>query len=368
MISLIDRYLLKEVLKAMFAILLVLSLILLSNNFIKLLQEVASGDLNGEVLLQALFLQMVVFLGRLIPPTFFFAVLFVIGRMYRDSEIVALESCGVGGLRVYRSLGLVVLPVAVLTGAMTLYATPWAGRLIEQIWSNQGGQAMELAGVSAGRFNEYSQGDLVLFVESIAKDERRMKNVFIQQRNNGVLSLITAQRGYQRVDQEYGGLFLVLEEGLRYEGSPGQANYQVSRFDRYGLRIKTTSAGETKMTRRALSSAALMNSPILRDRVEFQLRLSNIFALVVFALLSLPLSRTLPRQGPFGRLVLAFVLYTVYLSLQGVAENWMLRGVTPEWAGIWWVHVLLAVVALALLLPDTQPFRHARRQLRTRWA
>ncbi len=368
MISLIDRYLLKEVLKAMFAILLVLTLILVSNNFIKLLKEVAAGDLNADILLEALFLQMVVLIGRLIPPTFFFAVLFVIGRMYRDSEVVALESCGVGGMRVYRSLVFVVVPVALLTGWLTLYATPWAGRLIEELWSNQGGQATELAGVAAGRFNEYSQGDLVLYVESIAKDERRMKNVFIQQRKNGVLSLITAKRGYQRVDREYGDLFLVLEDGLRYEGSPGQANYQISQFDKYGLLIKTSTGGETKVTRRALSSAELLNSPILRDRVELQLRISNVFALVVFALLGLPLSRTLPRQGPFGRLVLAFVLYTLYLSLQGVAESWMKSGLTPEWIGIWWVHVVLVIISLGLLLPNTQSYRWARRRLRARWA
>ncbi|MET0064982.1 MAG: LPS export ABC transporter permease LptF [Candidatus Thiodiazotropha sp.] len=366
MISLIDRYLLKEVLKAMSAILLVLTLILVSNSFIQLLKEVASGDLNGELLFQTLALQMVVYIGRLIPPTFFFAVLYVVGRMYRDSEMVALESCGVGGLRIYRSLVFVVLPVALLTAWLTLYATPWAGRLNAELWSSQTGQASELAGISAGRFNEYSQGDLVLYVESIAKEERRMHNVFIQQRNDGILSLITAKRGYQGVDREFGDRYLVLEEGRRYEGTPGQADYQVSEFDSYGLRIRM-SQGETKVTRRALSSLALLNSPLLRDRVEFQLRLSHVLALAVFALLSLPLSRTLPRQGPFGRLVLAFVLYTLYLSLQGVAENWMIDAVTPEWMGIWWVHALLAIIGLGLLLPGTQGYRKLRRKLRMRW-
>ncbi|MCG8011479.1 MAG: LptF/LptG family permease, partial [Candidatus Thiodiazotropha weberae] len=94
-------------------------------------------------------------------------------------------------------------------------------------------------------------------------------------------------------------------------------------------------------------------------------RLSQVLGLLVFALLSLPLSRTLPRQGPFGRLVFAFVLYTVYLSLQGAAENWMIHARTPEWLGIWWVHLSLAVVGLLMLLPDTPPVRRLRRRLRS---
>lgn len=364
MITLIDRYLLKEVLKAMSAILLVLTLILSSNSFIKLLKEVATGDLNGELLAQALALQMVVYFSRLIPPAFFFAVLYVVGRMYRDSEMVALESCGIGGMRIYRSMLLVVIPVALITGWLSLYVTPWAGRLSAELLSSQQGQAMELAGISAGRFNEYSQGDLVLYVESITKNKRHMENVFVQQRKEGELTLVSAKRGYQRVDAKSGDRYLVLEEGLRYAGTPGRADYQVSEFNQYALLVKPSTGGEAKVTRRSLSSQALLNSDSIKDRAEFQVRMSQVLGLLVFAILSLPLSRTMPRQGPFGRLVFAFVLYTVYLSLQGAAENWMVNATTPEWLGIWWVHLILAITGLLLLLPDTPLFRRVRRRLR----
>ncbi|MCU7924459.1 MAG: LPS export ABC transporter permease LptF [Candidatus Thiodiazotropha sp. (ex Dulcina madagascariensis)] len=368
MITLIDRYLLKEVLKALLAILLVLALIMLSNSFIKLLKEVASGDLNADLLFQALGLQMVVYIARLIPPAFFFAVLFVVGRMYRDSEMVALESCGIGGLGLYRSLILVVTPVALLTGWLSLYVQPWASRLSAELLSHQSGQATELAGVTAGRFNEYSQGDLVLYVESIASEQRRMRNIFVQQRRDGVLSLVSAKRGYQRFDEDSGDRYLVLEEGHRYQGSPGQADYRVSEFERYALRVKESQGGVAKITRKSLSNQALLASVSIRDRAEFQVRLAQILGLLVFALLSLPLSRSMPRQGPFGRLVLAFVLYTLYLSLQGAAENWMVDGSTPEWLGVWWVHFALAVIGLLLLVPDSRIYRRMRRDLLARLA
>lgn len=363
MISLIDRYLMKEVLKALLAVLLVLALIMLSNLFIKLLKEVASGELDTRLLFQMLGLQMIYSVSRLIPPAFFFAVLYAVGRMYRDSEMVALASCGVGGLRLYRSLLYVVLPIALVTGWLSLWAQPWSSRVSAELMQAQRGQASELGGISAGKFNEYSQGDLVFYVESIASEERRMRNVFVQQRRNGELSLISAESGFQRIDAVSGDRYLVLDNGYRYEGEAGQPDYRVSEFQRYSLRIQASEGGEIARHRRSLSNQALLASTSIVDHTEFQVRIAQVLALLVFALLSLPLSRSLPRQDPFARLVLAFVIYTFYLSLQGVAERWMIEGVTPAWMGIWWVHVSLAAGSLLLLLPDMTQFRARRRNV-----
>ncbi len=363
MISLIDRYLLKEVVKALLAILLVLLLVLLSNSFIKLLKEVAAGDLNTNLLFQLLGLKMSGYLSRLIPPAFFFAVLYAVGRMYRDSEMVALEACGVGGFRLYRSLLLVVLPVALVTAWLTLIVQPWSSRTSAQLIASQAGQASELAGIRAGRFNEYSKGDLVLYVASINERERRMQDIFIQQRRAGELSLISAKSGFHRIDESSGDRYLVLDDGYRYEGRPGEFDYQVSEFKRYALRIEERTHAEVQQHRKSLSNRALLSSSQIEDQAEFQVRISQILGLLVFAFLSLPLSRSMPRQGPFGRLVLAFVLYTLYLSLQGLAERWMIEGVTAGWLGIWWVHLGLFLIGVLILLPDTQRYRIWRRML-----
>ncbi len=363
-ISIIDRYLLKEVLKALLAILAVLALILLSNSFIKLLKEVAAGDLSTNLLFQLLGLQMTTYISRLMPPAFFFAVLYAVGRMYRDSEMVALESCGVGGFRLYRSLLLVVLPVVLLTAWLSLLVQPWSSRTSAELIASQEGESSELAGVSAGRFNEYSKGDLVLYAASIDDRERRMRDVFIQQRRAGVLSLISASSGFQKIDEVSGDRYLILDDGYRYEGEPGQFDYRVSEFDRYALKIQERDKGVVQQHRKSLSNRDLLSSPRIEDHAEFQVRMAQIFGLLVFAFLSLPLSRSMPRQGPFGRLVLAFVLYTLYLSLQGVAERWMIEGVTARWLGIWWVHLSLFLIGLLVLVPDTPAYRVWRRRFR----
>jgi len=81
MISIIDRYILREVIKSFLAILSVLLLVFISNGFIKILQRAVSGAISNEVLLDLVSLESLLVLGTVIPPAFFFAVLYAIGRM-----------------------------------------------------------------------------------------------------------------------------------------------------------------------------------------------------------------------------------------------------------------------------------------------
>lgn len=368
MISIIDRYLLQEILKALLAILLVLLLIFLSSTFIKLLQQVSVGDLNASLLFRMLGLEMLRFLARLVPPAFFFAVLYALGRLYRDSEITAMQACGIGGIRLFRGILIATLPAALLVAWLAMVVAPWSARQSGQLLAQQEGQAGELAGVNAGRFNQFSDGDLIFYVESISPRARRMRNIFVQHRRAGENGVISAAEGYQRTDRKSGDRYLVLEDGYRYEGVPGAADYRVSHFARYALRIEEAGPVLSKRPWKGMPNGLLLASDNIYLKREFQVRLSQVLALLVVALLALPLSRAGPRQGPFGRLVLAFLVYTIYLSLQGAAEKWMLDGATAPWLGIWWVHLCWAGVALLLMLPDTTGYRRWRRRLHSRFS
>lgn len=364
MISLIDRYLLQEILKTLFAVIVVLLLIFMGFTFIKLMQQISVGDLNATLLFQMLGLEIFRFLARLVPPAFFFAVLYAVGRMYRDSEITALEVCGVGQFRLFRSILFVTLPIAVLVGWLAMSVAPWSAKTITVLLSDQQGQAAQLAGVTAGRFNEYKQGDLIFYAEKIQDDNRRMQNVFVQDRNDQEIGLISAATGYQKADPQSGDRYLVLEDGYRYQGMPGTADYRVSQFEVYALRIRRPEQALIKRPWKGLPNHVLLASDNIRFKNEFQVRLSQILALLVVTLLALPLSRSTHRQGPHGRLVLAFIIYTFYLSLQGAAEKWMVDGVTPAWLGIWWVHLLLALIALMLFVPQSAWYKGWRRRFR----
>ena len=112
----------------------------------------------------------------------------------------------------------------------------------------------------------------------------------------------------------------------------------------------------------------LLGSASLKDRAEFQYRLSVPLSLIAFAILAIPLARTPPRSGVYGRLMFAVLLYFTFLNMQRVAERWLEDGRVPEWLGMWWLPLLMLAVAGAIQLIDSNWFWAQRRRWRIRRA
>lgn len=361
--SIIDRYLLRELFKVLLAIILILSLILSSLGFVQLLEKAAIGSLNPQVVLPLMGYQILRFLARSLPPAFFLAVLAVLGRLYRDSEMTALAACGIGTGRIYRALSLALVPMVPLTAWLALSIQPWAAGEMETILAAQKQVAAELIGLKAGRFNEYRQGELVFYMEGIDKDRGEMHNIFIQNRQHQTLGLIAADVGRHTYDPRTGDHFLTLYEGRRYEGDPGTANLTIAEFGAYTLRI-TESPTHLRNARAARHTTQLYTSPDVQDRAEFWERVSYPVSLVTLMLIAIPLSRSLPRQGIYGRMFLAFLVYFIFLNMHAVSVSWMKKQVTPEWLGIWWVQAVLLLLAVLTLILDSRWVKRLRRRLR----
>ncbi len=364
--SVLDRYLLRELFKVVGAIVLVLCLIMASLLFVKLLERVALGDMNPQVVLPMMGLQVTRYLARSMPAAFFLSVLLVLGRMYRDNEMTALAACGVGGGRIYRSLGVALLPLVAITFWLAVWLQPWASARIERIKLEQQEEAAELAGIQAGRFNEYRNGNLVFYVEEIDKASGRMRNVFIQNRQHGKLGLITAGEGEHSFDAAAGDHFIVLRDGRRYEGKAGQGDFLEASFDTYTLRIAEGQA-RASTHRKARPSLELYRSDDRADQTELWERISFPLSLITLTLVAVPLSRSMPRQTLYGRLLFAFLVYFAYINLSGVSVNWMKKGVTPDWVGIWWVQAVFLLLALLFASLDSRWMLRLKRRLKLRF-
>jgi len=58
---------------------------------------------------------------------------------------------------------------------------------------------------------------------------------------------------------------------------------------------------------------------------------------------------------------MAIVLYMVLSNLLSVARTWLQEGQVSPWIGLWWVHVLAVLFAIALILRQTG-YRHLLRR------
>jgi lipopolysaccharide export system permease protein len=100
----------------------------------------------------------------------------------------------------------------------------------------------------------------------------------------------------------------------------------------------------------ARPTMSLVDSSDPGERAELHWRLTMPLMALVLALLAVPLARLKPRQGRYARVWLAVLIFFLYYNLVAVGKTWIARGTLPEAIGLWWTHVVVALIALAVIL------------------
>lgn len=348
----ITRYLFKEIFTSLAGIVLVLLLIALSGQLVGLFSQVAAGTLHLDTVLKLFGLYNLSIITFILPISLYLAVLMALSRLYHDSEMAALFACGIGPGTILRVVLLAAFILALVQGLFALYLAPWAeeqGELLKL----QSRQTADIEGITPGRFKELPQGMGVIYVESISDDYSEIRNIFVQAKNNARQSIIIAERGYIEQDKNTGDRFLMLEKGHRYEGQPGDDNYTMLDFARHGLRIQEKEVKVMNMRKWSVPTRQLLASKDPLYITELQWRISTVLMCFVLAILAVPLSRTSHRQGHYTRMAIAILLYLLISSLLNAARSWLQSGQIPPWIGLWWVHLLVVVVAILLILRQT---------------
>ena len=343
----LTRYLLKEILTSWLAVTLVLLVVLLTNRLIDFMADAARGDIPPDVIFVMLGLKAAANVGVVLPGSFFLALVLALGRLYRDSEITAMAGCGIGPDRLYRGILAAAAPLVLVVGALTLSVGPAAERQANQVLA-EARQSAQFAGLQPGRFQAFGGGTVVYAGD--VDDQGRMQAVFAERRlGNGRREIWVAEQGRRAVDEMAPGEFLVLADGRRYRGEPGTGAWQTLAFQEYGVRLAEPRPVSPRVSLDELALRDLAQRPDAGARAELLNRVSFPLMVVILALASLPLSRSGPRSGRYGRVVTAVLVFMLYFNLLYAVSDWTVRTGVPVWLGGVLVHgAALMAVLLAL--------------------
>ncbi|MEX1082423.1 MAG: LPS export ABC transporter permease LptF [Halofilum sp. (in: g-proteobacteria)] len=344
-LTLIDRYLLREIVQTSFAVTAVLLLILLTNSLAYMLGKVVEGDIAVNALLPLFLTNVSVSIVPLVPLSLFLGVLLSFGRLYSDSEMSALGACGVGQLELFRPVLVAGLIGALITGGLAGWVSPWAKRAEHDITVRMA-ERSELAAVVPGRFNRSTGADVVLFAEGRDEDGD-LSEVFVEAEDGqGETILIRARGATQRTDADTGWSYLEFQQGFRYSGEPGTPDFREIEFAEHGIRIPQRRVQAGEFDRDARTLTRLWQAGDAESTAELQWRVAVPLSCLLLALAAAPLSHTTPRKGRYGKVAVALVIYLVYSNLLVFARNAVAEGTVPPVIGVWWVHLLtLAVIA-----------------------
>ena len=343
-VTILDKMIAQDLLKTLTAVLTVIVVIIVSRKFIKILDQAIEGQISNETLMSILGFKTIVASVTFLPAAIFMAVLMVLGRMYRDQEMSAVSSAGGGAGTVYKAVFLMVFPLSVLAAGLSMYTAPWAESRTVQLM-HQDEESADLRGISAGKFSEYSQGDLVFYVEKIG-DDKKMEQVFVQNRQHGNVEIINAETG--RVEELPDGHYMILENGERIQGQPGTLNYVIEQFVEYAVRLDAKEKA-ANFGRETVAVDTLVSSDQIIDVAELQRRFSVPLGILLLSFIAVPLAQLSPRGGVYGNMLVGFLIYFSYGNLVRVSQSWVMSGTIPSWLGIWGVNFLLLLIGGVLL-------------------
>lgn len=341
----LDRMVAFDLMKTVAAILLVLVIIIVSQKFIKVLSQAIEGNIANHTVFMLLGLKTVIVTASFLPAAVFMAVLIVMGRMYKDQEIAAINSAGGGLFFLYRGIALMMLPVVALSVGLALYAAPWAEAKSQELLRNDR-QTADVRGIAAGRFSEYSQGELIFYTEKVETDGT-MRHVFVQNRQGEETGIVNAESG--RLTTLPGGLYLVLRNGERLLGTPGHQDFTQETFQEYAVHIDNP-VYALSLNSQAISTETLWESPNLPDIAELQNRLNTLLATLLLGFIGVPLAKMSPRGGIYGSLLIAFGIYFIYGNLQRLNYSWIMNQTIPYWLGYFWLSGSLLLLCALLTL------------------
>lgn len=340
--SLVDRYLFREAAATTLAVFLVLFVVLAANRAIDYMAEAASGKIPVEAVATLMGLQIIRYLGVVIPAALFIGMVLAMGRMYRDSELPVLAACGVGPVRIMRGLAYLSVPIAVVVFGLSVYGAPWASYQAD-IYAEQAAQEVDLGALQDGRF--ISGGGVGVLYAGESGGDGELHEVFVHVGQGKGEAIVRAERAEQVFNPDTGNRYVVFADGYRYDGKPGRRDWMVTSFKRHGLLVGTREPVDVARDREGTPTSELLGSGQPEDIAEVHWRLSMPLMVLVLTMLAVPLAKAEPRDGRYGKLLSAVLVFVAYFQLLTTARQWLEQSDLPTFLGLFWVHAVAVVAA-----------------------
>ena len=361
-ITIINRYILKELIQPFCLCLGFLSLVFLLTRIITITDLVVNYRADISAVAAMLGYTLPVLMQYTLPMSVMMACLLTLLRMSADKEVVAIKTGGAGLSAIVFPVGLFCTAGALLTLFITVYAVPWGNFSYKKMIVKLA-QVGVNAALKEGTFNTQF-GQVMLYVDQIDSKDKSLKGVFIRDSRNPKSEVtITAPKGLRGYSEKERAITLRLFNAKALVMSRADESVDSLAIGTYDLRIpinRMTTDEDLEDKRRDE-----MTLPELLDYIEKEksqgrearsviMELHEKIALAVATLTLGLLSISLGLRGAFSRkgsgMGLGLSCFLFYYVLH--ASGWSLgkAGILPPWLAMWMGNILLGGLAIVFLV------------------
>ncbi len=349
--KILERYITRELLIPFTVVIVILIGLFSGLSSANLIAGAVTESLGIAVMLKLVLLKTLIALEVLVPIALYISVIIGLGRMNRDQEINVLRAAGVSEHRIIFSVLLIAIPVGIISGALSIFVRPWAYEE-NYILNAQAEAELNTDRFQAGRFYGSEKSGRVVYIDSKDESGKQMRNVFHYINGVNGSEILVAKEGRQQKPARGQRPQIHLFNGHIYRLAHISAKDTITHFEK--LVYFTDGDKELDYKRKSAATLVLMDSSKPRDVAELQWRLSRPIATVLLALIAIPFSRTSPRRkGGEKVFFVAALVFAIYYILSGLAQTWVEQGTIGIIPGVWWLYILMFIVSLSLLFPDS---------------
>ncbi|HEY4977816.1 MAG TPA: LPS export ABC transporter permease LptF, partial [Candidatus Acidoferrum sp.] len=358
----LDRYIVREVLRHALLGLIIFTFVLFVPKLVRLMELFVRHSGSGSQIATLFLCIIPSVLVFTVPMAVLIGVLLGLGRMSMDSEIIALTALGISRKRILLPVGVIAILGASLTLLMTIWLAPRSLRNLRAIEGEL--LTSQISFQVQPRVFDERFPHIVLYINDVLASGTHWNGVFLAEAGAESGSRITlAESAIVIADPLQGKLELHLNGGSTHELNRQDPNsYSVTAFGRSDWPIEVTGLENGKERQlsnpeRSLSQLWNESGKNWRDaRVELHQRFAFPIACFVFALVAVPLGAQPRRGGRAAGTLLAVIVIGAYYLLFIMGAGLARQGVVPPWFGMWGANIILTLTGLALL-PRMERYR-----------
>jgi lipopolysaccharide export system permease protein len=354
LITILDRYIFRELLSPFFLSLFALSFIMFTKEMLRLVELLVNKGIGLYAVLKIIAHLMPSFLVLTLPMACLIASITAFSRLSFDKELVALRAAGMSLLRISLPVMVFSVLVFVLTLVLSQWGQPWTNLSLKKLALTLIEDRLSLA-LDHGVFNEPMPNLLVYIPEPNQSHESR--GVFISDKRNQAKPLIIIADTFRILnDPQQTQLGLRLFNGHIHQPPESIDEYHQVAFSTYDIKMSISSPIQTTIDDRPtlpdmmkkLEESNWRDSGTLRRLMEYYKDLAFPIASLLLGILGVPIGIVSNRSSRMGGFVIGILVIVAYYLLNVVGEFLVTTLFLHPFAGAWLPNFVLLSSTLIL--------------------